>query len=88
VSVYKMTDIIGTSPVSCEQAATEAVGRARASVDDIRVAQVMEQDMSIDAAGKITFRIKLGGLLQDEAAAPRHSRALILTRRGSCLRAA
>ena len=54
-----MIDIIGTSPVSREQAATEAVERARASVDDIGVARVMEQDMSVDAAGKITFRIKL-----------------------------
>ena len=35
------------------------VGRARASVEDIRVARVMEQDMSVGAAGKITFRIKL-----------------------------
>ena len=59
MSVYKVIDIIGTSPVSWEQAATEAVERARASVDDIRVARVMEQDMSVDAAGKITFRIKL-----------------------------
>jgi dodecin len=43
VSVYKVIDIIGTSPVSWEQAATEAVERARASVDDIRVARVIEQ---------------------------------------------
>ncbi len=54
-----MIDIIGTSPVSWEQAATEAVERARASVDDIRVARVIEQDMAVNEAGKITFRIKL-----------------------------
>jgi dodecin len=59
MSVYKVIDIIGTSPVSWEQAATEAVERARASVDDIRVARVIEQDMSVDSAGKISFRIKL-----------------------------
>ncbi len=59
MSVYKVIDIIGTSPVSWEQAATEAVARARSSVDDIRVARVIEQDMSVDNAGGITFRIKL-----------------------------
>lgn len=59
MSVYKVIDIIGTSPTSWEQAATEAVLRARESVDDIRVARVIEQDMSVDNAGAITFRIKL-----------------------------
>ena len=44
MSVYTVIDIIGTSPVSWEQAATEAVKRAQASVDDIRVARVIEQD--------------------------------------------
>jgi len=59
MSVYKVIDIIGTSPASWEQAATEAVERARSSVDDIRVARVIEQDMSVSEAGDITFRIKL-----------------------------
>jgi flavin-binding protein dodecin len=59
MSVYKVIDIIGTSPVSWEQAATEAVERARSSVDDIRVARVIEQDMSVSEAGDVTFRIKL-----------------------------
>jgi flavin-binding protein dodecin len=59
MSVYKVIDIIGTSPVSWEQAATEAVERARSSVDDIRVARVIEQDMSVNEKGGITFRIKL-----------------------------
>ena len=59
MSVYKVIDIIGTSPVSWEQAATEAVERARSSVDDIRVARVIEQDISVNEKGGITFRIKL-----------------------------
>jgi len=59
MSVYKVIDIIGTSPVSWEQAATEAVERARSSVEDIRVARVIEQDMSVNEKGGITFRIKL-----------------------------
>lgn len=59
VSVYKVIDIIGTSPTSWEQAATEAVHRARASVDDVRVARVVEQDLTVDNNGGITYRIKL-----------------------------
>jgi dodecin len=59
MSVYKVIDIIGTSPTSWEAAAAEAVTRARDSVDDIRVARVIEQDMSVDANGAISYRIKL-----------------------------
>ena len=59
MSVYKVIDIIGTSPASWEQAAAEAVQRARESVDDIRVARVVEQDLIVDSGGGITFRTKL-----------------------------
>jgi len=71
MSVYKVIDIIGTSPVSWEQAATEAVARARSSVDDIRVARVIEQDMSVDSAGGVTFRIKLEVSFKMRAVQPR-----------------
>jgi dodecin len=71
MSVYKVIDIIGTSPVSWEQAATEAVQRARDSVDDIRVARVIEQDMSVNEKGGITFRIKLEVSFKMRAARPR-----------------
>lgn len=71
MSVYKVIDIIGTSPTSWEHAASEAVERVRASVDDIRVARVIEQDMSIDATGKITFRIKLEVSFKMRSAQPR-----------------
>ena len=59
MSVYKVIDLIGTSPTSWEEAGAEAVRRAQQSVDDIRVAQVVEQDMSLDETGGITYRIKL-----------------------------
>jgi len=71
MSVYKVIDIIGTSPVSWEQAATEAVQRARDSVDDIRVARVIEQDMSVNEKGGITFRIKLEVSFKMRPAQPR-----------------
>lgn len=59
MSVYKVTELIGTSPVSWEDAATEAVRRAQHTIHDVRVAEVVEQDMALDEAGKITFRTKL-----------------------------
>jgi dodecin len=71
MSVYTLLDIIGTSPVSWEQAATEAVERARSSVDDIRVARVIEQDMSVNEKGGITFRIKLEVSFKMRQAKPR-----------------
>jgi flavin-binding protein dodecin len=59
MSVYRVTELIGTSPTSWEDAATEAVRRAQQTIEDIRVAEVLEQDMSVDATGGITFRTKV-----------------------------
>jgi flavin-binding protein dodecin len=59
MSVYRVTELIGTSPTSWEDAATEAVRRAQQTIHDIRVAEVLEQDMAIDETGGITFRTKL-----------------------------
>lgn len=59
MSVYRVTELIGTSPTSWEDAATEAVRRAQQTIEDIRVAEVLEQDMSVDETGGITFRTKL-----------------------------
>ncbi|WP_343601352.1 dodecin family protein [Mycobacterium sp.] len=59
MSVYRVTELIGTSPTSWEDAAIEAVRRARQTIDDIRVARVLDQDMALDDAGGITFRTKL-----------------------------
>jgi flavin-binding protein dodecin len=59
MSVYRVTELIGTSPTSWEDAATEAVRRAQQTIEDIRVAEVLEQDMAMDETGGITFRTKL-----------------------------
>lgn len=59
MSVYKVIDLIGTSPSSWENAATEAVRRAQQSLNDIRVAEVVEQDMALDETDAIIYRIKL-----------------------------
>ncbi len=59
VSVYKVIEVIGTSPSSWEDAAAEAVKTAGASLHDLRVAEVTKQDLHIEAGGAITYRTKL-----------------------------
>jgi flavin-binding protein dodecin len=58
-SVYKIIEIVGTSPTSWEKAASAAVERAAATLRDLRVAEVSEQDIVI-ADGKIeAYRVRL-----------------------------
>ena len=58
-SVYKVIELIGTSPDSWEKAAAAAVNRAAESLRDLRVAEVTEQDIVIEN-GKITaYRTKI-----------------------------
>jgi flavin-binding protein dodecin len=58
VSVYRVIDVIGTSTQSWEDAAVTAVNTASKSLRDLRVAEVVEQDLSIED-GEIVFRTKL-----------------------------
>ena len=59
-SVYRVTEVIGTSSDSWEEAAKNAVETAGESVRELRIAEVLRQDVTI-ADGKIAeFRIRLG----------------------------
>jgi flavin-binding protein dodecin len=59
VSVYRVTELIGTSTESWEDAAATAVKTARKTLRDLRVAEVVEQDIHVDGNGGITYRTKL-----------------------------
>jgi dodecin len=59
MSVYRVIDVIGTSNTSWEDAATEAIKTAGNTLRDLRVAEVVEQDIHLDEGGGITFRTKL-----------------------------
>jgi dodecin len=59
MSVYRVIDVIGTSTQSWEDAATTAVNTARKSLRDLRIAEVVEQDLSIGDGGEITYRTRL-----------------------------
>ncbi|HEU4420329.1 MAG TPA: dodecin family protein [Planctomycetota bacterium] len=51
--VYRVTEIIGTSDVSWEEAARTAIETAAKSLRDLRVAEVAKLDMKIEN-GKVT----------------------------------
>lgn len=58
MSVYKVTEIIGTSTTSWEDAATGAINTAKQTLEDLRVAEVVEMDVDLGDGG-ITYRVKL-----------------------------
>ena len=59
-SVYKVIELIGTSEDSWEKAAAAAISRAGKSLRDLRVAEVVQLDLQLDAKGKIeAYRAKL-----------------------------
>ena len=59
MSVYRVTELVGTSTQSWEDAATTAVKTAQQTLRDMRVAEVIEQDLTMDGDGNITFRTKV-----------------------------
>ena len=59
MSVYRVTDVIGTSTVSWEEAASVALKTAGKTIRDLRVAEVIAQDIHLAEDGEITYRTKL-----------------------------
>ena len=58
-SVYKIIEIVGTSPTSWEKAASAAVERAAATLRDLRIAEVAEQDLIITDGMVEAYRVRL-----------------------------
>ena len=58
-SVYRVTQVIGVSSESWEAAASNAVETASKTVRDLRVAEVVRQDVTIGEGGAITYRVRL-----------------------------
>jgi len=58
-SVYKVIELIGTSTESWEKAAKTAVERAAQSLRDLRVAEVMEQDIELKDGKVVSYRTKV-----------------------------
>ena len=58
-SVYRVTEVIGVSDESWEAAARNAVTTAANTVRDLRIAEVIRQDVTIADGGVVNYRIRL-----------------------------
>lgn len=58
-SVYKVIELVGTSPTSWEEAAKNAVETAGKSLRDLRVAEVSELDMKVEEGKVVAYRAKV-----------------------------
>ena len=59
-SVYKVIELVGTSPESWERAAAVALAEAKKTLRDLRIAEVEALDIHIDDHGEIiAYRTKL-----------------------------
>jgi hypothetical protein len=69
-NVYKIIEVIGTSKSSWEEAARNAVETAAKSLEELRIAEVVKLDMTIDknkvayfrARVNLSFKIPWGGV--------------------------
>ena len=68
-SVYRVTELVGTSSESWEKAAASAVETASQTLRDLRIAEVVQQDLVIEdgrvrayrARVKVSFKYERGG---------------------------
>jgi dodecin len=58
-SVYKIIELVGSSPVSWEEATQNAVKAAGLSLRDLRIAEVVTLDMKIDDGKAVAFRARV-----------------------------
>ena len=58
-SVYKVIELIGTSEVSWEDAAKNAVEKASETLHNLRIAEVISQDMKVEDGKVVAFRTKV-----------------------------
>jgi flavin-binding protein dodecin len=58
-SIYKVIEIIGTSPNSWEEAAKNAVETASKTLKDLRVAEATEFDLKLEDGKVSAYRTKM-----------------------------
>lgn len=59
MSVYRVTEVIGTSSDSWEDAARSAIETAAGSLRELRVAEVVRQDLTIEDGKVAAYRVRL-----------------------------
>ena len=58
-SVYKIIEIVGTSTKSWEEAAKTALETASKSLEDLRIAEVVKQDVTVENGKVVSYRVRL-----------------------------
>ena len=59
MSVYRVTEVIGVSTESWEAAARTAIETAAGTVRELRIAEVVRQDVTIENGQVTGFRVRL-----------------------------
>ena len=66
--VYRVTEVIGTSSSSWEDAAKNAVATASSTIRDLRIAEITELDIRLEEGGKVVqFRARVSLSFKYEA---------------------
>jgi flavin-binding protein dodecin len=58
-AVYRVTEVIGTSTTSWEDAAKNAVNAASRTLRDLRIAEVAKLDMKVEEGNVVAFRARI-----------------------------
>ncbi|HUW36801.1 MAG TPA: dodecin family protein [Rhodocyclaceae bacterium] len=58
-AVYKIVEVVGSSPTSWEDAASAAVKTAAKSLRDLRVAEITKLDMKIEGGKVVAYRARV-----------------------------
>ena len=58
-SVYRITELVGTSSVSWEDAAKRAIETAAGSLRDLRVADIVKLDVKVDGGKVVAYRARV-----------------------------
>ena len=66
-SIYRVTEVIGTSRTSWEEAARNAIETAARSLRDLRVAEVTKTDVIIDDGRVVAYRARVSLSFKYEA---------------------
>jgi flavin-binding protein dodecin len=58
-SIYKVIELIGTSPDSWEEAAKNAIDTAAKTLENIRIAEAVEFDLKVEDGKVLAYRTKV-----------------------------
>jgi flavin-binding protein dodecin len=66
-SIYRVTEVIGTSPTSWEEAAKNAVETAAKTLRDLRVGEIVRLDVAIEDGKVSSYRARVNISFKYEA---------------------